>query len=117
VTRRLPFLATAVAALGLAPGVSAQVRLQQVGQFQAPVYATGAPGDYSRLYVVEQNELIRVFRRGAVLPAPFADLSGVITSGGERGLPSMAFAPGCGRDRPLSRAYALWLSWKWSRTT
>jgi glucose/arabinose dehydrogenase len=99
--RRLPFLAAALATLALAPGASAQVRLQQVGQFQSPVYATGAPGDYERLYVVEQNGVIRVVRNGTILPAPFADLSGAITSGGERGLLSMAFAPDFERSRLL----------------
>jgi glucose/arabinose dehydrogenase len=54
------------------------------------VDAGDAPG---RLYVVEQGGRIRVVERGSVRAAPFLDLSAGITSGGERGLLGLAFAP------------------------
>src|SRR4051795_11757425 len=69
------------------------VRLQKVGSFDAPVYVTAPPGDKARIFVVEQGGKIRVVKAGKKLKTPFLDVSGQITSGGERGLLSMAFAP------------------------
>ena len=79
------------APIGTAPSKS--VRLERIGSFSNPVYVTGAPGDVSRLYVVEQAGVIRVIRNGRTLGRPFLDISGDVASGGERGLLSMAFAP------------------------
>lgn len=48
----------------------------------------------SRLFVAQQNGLIRVVQsNGQVNPTPFLDVSGLITSGGERGLLGLAFHP------------------------
>jgi glucose/arabinose dehydrogenase len=77
---------TAVAAR---PGL----RLKQVGTFDNPVYLTAPPGDRSRLFVVEQGGRVWIKRRGKRLARPFLDISGRISSGGERGLLSLAFAP------------------------
>ena len=57
------------------------------------MFATGAPGEPGRLYVVEQIGRIRVVEGGDVLPEPFLDLVGDIAYGGEQGLLSMAFHP------------------------
>jgi glucose/arabinose dehydrogenase len=59
----------------------------------APVFATAPPGDTLRLFVVEQAGLVRVLRRDTLLATPFLDLRGKISSGGERGLLSLAFHP------------------------
>jgi glucose/arabinose dehydrogenase len=69
------------------------VRLQKVGTFDAPVYVTTPPGDNSRLFVVEQGGKVRVVRDGKTLDTPFLDVSDDVTSGGEQGLLSIAFAP------------------------
>jgi glucose/arabinose dehydrogenase len=69
------------------------VRLARIGSFSNPVYVAGAPGDKSRLFVVEQEGRIRVVRKGHKQSRPFLDISGSVLSGGERGLLSMAFAP------------------------
>ena len=51
-------------------------------------------GDGSgRLFVAEQGGRIRVIRDGRLEPTPFLDVSGEITSGGERGLLGVAFHP------------------------
>ncbi len=63
------------------------------GRFASPVYVTGAPGDTRRLFVVEQAGRIRVVRAGQTLSRPFLDIRGLVTSGGEQGLLSVAFAP------------------------
>jgi glucose/arabinose dehydrogenase len=69
------------------------VRLARVGRFDSPVYVTTPPGDRRRLFVVEQAGRIRVLVGGKRRSKPFLDLSGDVSSGGERGLLSMAFAP------------------------
>ena len=38
------------------------VRLQKIGDFDAPVYLAAAPGDYTRIYVAEREGRIRVVR-------------------------------------------------------
>jgi hypothetical protein len=70
----------------------AAVRLVPVGTFEAPVYVTAPPGDLHRIFVVERGGTIRVVRDGATLPTPFVDVRPVSTDG-DRGLLSMAFAP------------------------
>jgi glucose/arabinose dehydrogenase len=57
------------------------------------VYLTSAPGDTSRLFVVEQAGRIRVLRHDTLLGAPFLDVSTKIAFDGERGLLSVAFHP------------------------
>jgi glucose/arabinose dehydrogenase len=69
------------------------VRLARVGTFDQPLYLAAAPGDRRRVYVVEQGGRVRVVRGGRVLRAPFLDISGEVTAGGEQGLLSIAFPP------------------------
>jgi glucose/arabinose dehydrogenase len=63
------------------------------GALSSPVYLTAPPGDTSRLFVVEQGGTIRIILHDTLLATPFLDVSADITSGGERGLLSMAFHP------------------------
>lgn len=76
----------------------------------APDYATFAPGDSSRLYVVEQNGLLRVIQNGALQAAPALDISGRVTPplvtsnfNDERGFLGLAFHPGF--NNPTSPGY------------
>jgi glucose/arabinose dehydrogenase len=104
--------AAAVCALGIGAGVLAapvssrtdrfvlpvpsrppSVRATLVGSFERPVLVTAPPGDTRALYVVEQGGRIRVVRDGAVLEAPFLDLTNEVKFEGETGLLSLAFAP------------------------
>jgi glucose/arabinose dehydrogenase len=62
-----------------------------VGGLTSPVFVTAAPGDALRLFIVQQNGLIRILRDGTLRSTPFLDLSGLVASGGERGLLGMAF--------------------------
>jgi len=75
------------------------VDLKRIGSFDAPVYVTGAPGFPRLLFVVEQGGTVRVLKHGRKLPLPFLDLGGLISSGGERGLLSIAFPPDYRRSR------------------
>ncbi len=89
----LGVLALACGKSAVAP-VSGAPTLQVVsGALASPVYLTAPPGDTNRLFVVEQGGAIRVIRHDTLLATPFLDVSGHITSGGERGLLSMAFHP------------------------
>jgi glucose/arabinose dehydrogenase len=62
--------------------------------FTNPVYVTNAGDASGRLFVVEQGGTIKVVRAGVVQPDPYLDVSALISSGGERGLLGLAFAPG-----------------------
>ncbi len=75
------------------PAARQGVKLVRVGRFEQPLYVTAPPADTHRLFVVEQGGRIRVVRGGKVLAKPFLDITSQVTSGGEQGLFSVAFAP------------------------
>jgi len=59
-----------------------------------PVFVTYAPGDRSRLFIIEKPGRIRVVENGTLLATPFLDISGPVNdNGNEQGLLSMAFDP------------------------
>ncbi|HEX6041681.1 PQQ-dependent sugar dehydrogenase [Longimicrobium sp.] len=74
------------------PGDVALRLRQVVGGLQSPVHLVAPTGD-ARLFVVEQGGRIRVVENGALLATPFLDIASRVSSGGERGLLSMAFHP------------------------
>jgi glucose/arabinose dehydrogenase len=63
------------------------------GTFDQPLYVVAPPGDKKRLFIVEQTGRIRLVKDGVLLPRPFLDIAGMISTGGERGLLSLAFDP------------------------
>src|SRR6476660_5470633 len=65
-----------------------------VGGLTAPLAVVNAHDGSNRLFVAEQGGQVRIVRDGRLEPAPFLDVSREITSGGERGLLGLAFAPG-----------------------
>jgi len=72
-----------------------------VSGLQRPVWV-GAAGDGSgRLFVLEQAGTIRVIRDGRLLNRPYLDIRDRVSSGGERGLLGLAFAPTFARDGRL----------------
>lgn len=73
------------------PNISLGVQEVASG-FAAPLYVTSPPGD-PRLFVVEQGGLIKIIKNGQVLATPFLDITSRVSSGGERGLLSVAFHP------------------------
>ncbi len=81
-----------VAALALPASAYAAVSLQKVGDFNSPVFLTAAPGDASRLYVVEKGGTVQVVHNGVKQAAPFLTMGGLV-SDNERGLLSIAFRP------------------------
>jgi glucose/arabinose dehydrogenase len=76
-------------------GPPAQVSLRTVEVVTGlsnPLYLTTPAGD-DRLFVVEQPGRVRIIRAGALVPQPFLDITAKVSSGGERGLLSVAFHP------------------------
>ena len=63
------------------------------GSYLDPSYIAAAPGDASRLFVVEQGGRIQLVVNGSKASAPFLDIASLVLAGGERGLLSMAFSP------------------------
>lgn len=60
--------------------------------FSAPVEIATAGDD--RLFVVQQGGLIRILNSdGTINPAPFLNVTSIISTGGEKGLLGLAFAP------------------------
>jgi glucose/arabinose dehydrogenase len=108
--RRLPIVAVLIAVLALGlpacgsasqrdrTGTSARAKsgvgLKKVGQFDHPVYVTGAPGFPKLLFVVEQPGRVAVLSGGHRLSRPFLDIRGMVGyDEAERGLLSIAFPP------------------------
>lgn len=67
------------------------VRLLRLGNFDAPTYLAAPRGD-SRRFVVERDGTIVIVKGRRTLAEPFLDISDRVTTGGESGLLSMAFA-------------------------
>jgi glucose/arabinose dehydrogenase len=75
------------------PDGAEAVALQPVATGLAfPLYLTAPEGD-PRLFIVEKGGTVRIVAGGAVLPSPFLDLSGQVSTGSEQGLLGLAFHP------------------------
>ena len=48
-----------------------------------PLYLTAPAGDNSRLFIVEKGGAIRIVKDGVLLPTPFLDLGGRVSTGAE----------------------------------
>ncbi len=91
-------VASLVAGATAAPSSAATARalprmkLVPVADLDAPTATAIREGD-STLYVATQAGQVRAVRGGALVAQPVLDLTGVVSSGGERGLLGLAFAP------------------------
>jgi glucose/arabinose dehydrogenase len=63
--------------------------------FASPVFLTALPDSSGRVLVVERGGKIRLLNptTGAIAPTPFLDLTGQVSTDGERGLLGLALAP------------------------
>ena len=68
------------------------VRLLRLGNFDAPTFIASPRGD-SRRFVVQRSGTIVVLHGRRKLGQPFLDISDKVSTDGEEGLLSMAFAP------------------------
>ena len=69
------------------------LRLKLVGHFDVPTFIAGVGQDPRRIVVVERRGTIRMVRDGRPLRRAFLDIRPRVSSGGERGLLSIAFPP------------------------
>ncbi len=78
-------------------------------RFSQPLFLLQAPGDASRVFVVERTGVIRVFANDAAVTstASFVDITGRVNSGahGEAGLLGMAFHPQFASNREVFLSY------------
>jgi glucose/arabinose dehydrogenase len=65
-----------------------------VGGLSQPVLVAAAPGDSTRLFIVEKTGTIRILRSGSLLSRPFLDIGSRVSGGSEQGLLGLAFHPG-----------------------
>lgn len=91
-TQSVTVAAGATAAAGIAYSLGAPALQLVASGLAAPTFAAAPPGD-PRLFVVERAGRIRIVQNGALLAAPFLDLSARTSTDVERGLLSMAFDP------------------------
>ena len=61
--------------------------------YSNPIFITHAPGDSTRLFVVERSGRIMIIRNGSQVTRPFLNITSRVLTGGERGLLGMAFHP------------------------
>lgn len=61
-----------------------------------PLYVTHAPGDFGRLFIVEQSGRIKILNNGQVLGTPFLNLDPVSQLSSEGGLLGFTFHPDYG---------------------
>lgn len=97
--RQLTALAAALLAGACASAAHAQaITTTRVASGLArPIFVTHAPGDPSRLFVIEKQGRIRIIKNGALLTTPFLDIDSITTGGttasSEQGLLGLAFHP------------------------
>ncbi len=73
---------------------SNSLRLQTIStSLNSPVFMTTPPGDSTRLFIVQQGGLVRIFDvvGGSLRTDPFLNISNLQSTGGEQGLLGMAF--------------------------
>jgi len=78
------------------------ISLQQIASnLSAPLYGVNPPGDSTRLFVLEQNGLVRVIQNGTMLATPALNIQSLVApplnpgnANDERGLLGLAFNPG-----------------------
>lgn len=95
-------LSLCLCALGTVQPVSAGTPLTTVrvaSGLANPIFVTHAPGDFDRVFVIEQRGKIRIIKNGQLLATPFLDISTQVSLGVEQGLLGLAFDPDYARNR------------------
>jgi len=80
------------AGIPTASGTALDTELVQ-GGLTMPLFVTSPPLDTTRLFILEQNGLVRIVKNGSLLPTPFIDVTALSSCCGEQGLLGLAFAP------------------------
>jgi glucose/arabinose dehydrogenase len=86
--------AASVRTSALSPEASVRVGWALVKSgFTQPVQVTSAHDGSGRLFIVTKVGRVWVVKNGVTLPTPYLDLSSLVSTSGEQGLLSIAFAP------------------------
>lgn len=94
--RTTALAAVAALATWTAPAAEAQAPLTTelvVQGLTSPTDVAAAPGDNTRLFVVQRGGQVRVIENDVLLATPFLDIDPIVQSGGEQGLLGIAFHP------------------------
>ncbi len=76
------------------PNGSRYTLVQIAGDFERPLFVTGANDGLDRLFIVEQGGRVWIMQDGVVLSSPFLDVSALVSrNANERGLLGLAFHP------------------------
>jgi glucose/arabinose dehydrogenase len=94
----LCLLAAIAMAATPAAGAKPRVKLKRIGHFQSPTYVAAAPG-VSGVFVVERGGRIQLVQ--GKHRSTFLDIASQVSTEGERGLLSVAFAPDYASSRLL----------------
>ncbi len=93
--------------LGLGLAVIQIVSAQEIQTVQvlsgitAPTDIQHAGDGSGRLFLVQQNGIVRLYRPGALAPQPFLDIRNKTRASGEQGLLGLAFPPGFAQKQRL----------------
>jgi glucose/arabinose dehydrogenase len=98
IRRVLPVLLCCLLVAAAAAEAKPKVKLKRIGRFHSPTYVTSAPG-VNGVVVVERGGRIRLVRGRK--RQTFTNIAGLVSTGGERGLLSVAFAPDYASSRLL----------------
>src|SRR4051812_35893298 len=78
-----------------AQALGQEIRTVQVASgLSSPSDIQNAADGSGRLFVVQQNGIIRILKNGVPLPTPFLNIQSKTRADGERGLLGLAFPPG-----------------------
>jgi len=95
-----PGLAQAPDCTGISPALNSSPDLinelttvRVASGLSSPVYVTHAPGDNTRVFVVEQVGRIRIIKNGVLQATAFLDIDAKTNGAGEQGLLGLAFHP------------------------
>src|SRR5438128_6474229 len=85
-------------AIGLAAGQEISTT-PVVSGISAPTDIQNAGDGSGRLFFVQQNGVVRLWKSGALAARPFLDITSKTTGSGEQGLLGLAFPPGFARSQ------------------
>ena len=83
-----------------------QLKFTEVAAVTFPVQVTHAGDGSGRLFMVSQQGRIHIYQDGQLVGLPFLDIESRVSSGGERGLFSVAFPPGYASKHSFYVAYS-----------
>src|SRR5207237_10369458 len=69
-----------------------RMALTKVADLEEPVFVATRAGD-ATTYIAQRGGRLRALRNGTLVEAPVLDVSGMISTGGERGFLGFAFSP------------------------